>query len=240
MIPLSTVLPGELRTRIHSTPDDVLVTAFNPPLTPPALQELVADLSSTVVAAHEVDVRVITHVPEISDSTALSLDALAPHTDGTFLEQPPPRFVLSCSDSDHGGAGASTLIDVDALVAAAPEWVVETLSTTHYRFLKTYDGDLTDSYITSVLTRRADGAWLIRWRADHLNRPAQPLSDSVERHPLADEAIAWVVDHLPTVEPVERTLVRGELMLIPNGRYLHGRTALSPSSRRRLLRAWVF
>lgn len=216
--------------------DCVLLTTFDPPLTEDGVQRLVVAMSSRPIAPHEVDVRAITYTPEVTDSTALSLDRLSVHTDGSFLRTPPPRFVLSCRRADHEGGGASTFIPVDEIIAAAPEWVVEALSQATFRFLKTYDGDLTESFVGPALSHREDGAWLMRWRADHMYRP-EPVEDNGTR---AAAAAAWVHEYVESCTPVVHALVVGQLALIPNGRYLHGRTALSKASSRCILRAWMF
>lgn len=216
--------------------DSILLASYDPPLTPPQVQVLVADISSSEVRSEEVAVRSVTPTPEIEDSTALSLDRLSSHTDGSFLPTPPPRFLLSCQEADPGGGGVSTFTPVDQIVEAAPDWVLDALSTAEFRFLKTYDGDLQESFVAPVLSRRGDGAWLIRWRGDHIYRP-EVVDEAGTR---AEEATAWLYDHVKDSSPVMHSLDRGQLALIPNGRFLHGRTALTPGSNRCVLRAWVF
>ena len=187
---------------------------------------MVSQLSSVPVAPEEVDVRVITYTPSVTDSTALSLDRLAPHTDGAFLDQPPPRFALSCIRTDDRGEGASTFIPVDVIVDSAPGWVVESLARASFRFLKTYDGDLTDSYVGPVLTTDHDGARRIRWRADHLYRPEPGATLDGTR---AAEAVPHGCTSCGDLRAVRATSCRpaASLWLIPNGRVVHGRTALS-------------
>jgi alpha-ketoglutarate-dependent taurine dioxygenase len=235
LVPLR-VQPDEFVPGAQAAPDDVVLCRFSRPLTQAEVQEYVSHLSTVPVAPEEVDVRVITHTPSVTDSTALSLDRLALHTDGAFLAEPPPRFVLSCTRTDDGGEGASTLVPVDFIVASAPGWAVESLERASFRFLKTYDGDLTDSYVSPVLTTDRHGARRIRWRADHLYRPE--VVDA--RDTRAAEAVAWLHELLETCDPFRYVLQAGELAVIPNGRVVHGRTALSDASHRELLRAWIF
>lgn len=87
-----------------------------------------------------------------------------------------------------------------------------------------------------VLTTDHEGARRIRWRADHLCRP-QVVDACGTR---AAEAVVWLHELLETCDPFRYVLQAGELVVIPNGRVVHGRTALSDASRRELLRAWVF
>ena len=233
---MRTVDPDKIGVAAQEDQDSIIVAEFDPPLETQGVQEVVSSLSTHATPPDSVDVRVIEYTPEVHDSTALSLDRLTSHTDGSFLDQPPPWFILSCRRADVGGGGASTFIPVDDIVGAAPSWVVDGLAQAEFRFLKTYDGDLTDSFVGPVLTRRGDGAWLMRWRADHLYRP-EPVRDNGTR---AAEAAAWLHEHVDAAEPVVHALGDGHLALIPNGRFLHGRTALSSGSRRRIFRAWVF
>jgi hypothetical protein len=46
--------------------------------------------------------RILGHLA-LADSTAMSLSALALHTNGAFLPQPPARFMLSFSSADGSG-----------------------------------------------------------------------------------------------------------------------------------------
>lgn len=233
---LRVVDPAELASAAAEDSESILLATFDPPLAAEGVQRLVADLSTRPISPPQVDVRVITYTPAVTDSTALSLDRLSQHTDGSFLSSPPPRFVLSCQRADDGGAGASTFTPVDDIVEAAPEWVVEALAVAQFRFLKTYDGDLSDSFVGPILSRREDGSWLMRWRADHLYRP-EPVQDHGTR---AAEAAAWLHEYAETCTPFVHSLATGQLALTPNGRYLHGRKALSTASTRCVLRAWVF
>src|SRR6202020_202609 len=146
-------------------PDDIVLCRFDQPLTQAEVQELVAELSSAPIMPDKVDVRVITHTPSVRDSTALSLDGLSLHTDGAFLAQPPRRFVLSCTNTDSGGGGVSLFVPVEFVLDCAPGWALAGLERATFRFLKSYDGDLTESYVGPVLSRDARGTPRIRWRA---------------------------------------------------------------------------
>jgi alpha-ketoglutarate-dependent taurine dioxygenase len=233
--PLRRVEPDDFVAAAQAS-GEPLVCCFPTPLSIADVRALTAKLSGESAAAEDVDVRVVRHRPEITDSTALSLDALAPHTDGAFLAVPPRRFLLSCSRVDDGGAGASTLVPVDAIVEAAAPWALEALSTASYRFLMTYDGDLGTSHAGPVLTRNGDGTWRIRWRGDHIYLP-----EVVEaRGTRAEAAARWLRDHLSSCAPITHVLEAGEVLLVPNDRLVHGRRALSANSSRELLRAWIF
>jgi alpha-ketoglutarate-dependent taurine dioxygenase len=229
------VEPAELVACARGSGQAILCR-FPEPLSVADVRALAVRLSTRSTVAEQVDVRVVRHQPEITDSTALSLEALAPHTDGAFLAAPPRLFLLSCSRADDGGGGASTLIPVEAIAEAAAPWALQALCTASYRFLMTYDGDLSTSHVGPVLTRNGNGAWRIRWRADHIYLPAVVEARGTRAH----DAAMWLRDFLGAAEPITHVLQAGEVLLVPNSRMVHGRRALSSDSRRELLRAWIF
>jgi hypothetical protein len=230
--------PAEMLTEAEHHPRSVVVAQFERPLTREAFASHVQVWSTPGTDPGAAMIRVVRNEPTIRDSTALSLAALTPHTDGSFLALPPPRFALSCTRSDREGAGASTLIPLDAVLAQAPGWVVDALTVADFMFLKTYDGNLKDSHVGPVLwTSGADSNDVrIRWRADHIYRPR--VVDA--RGTLADKAAAWMQDFCQSWDPATYLLRTGEVMLLPNYYVIHGRQALSPASDRELLRAWLF
>jgi hypothetical protein len=230
------VTPAGFVEKARALTSRVIACQFGSPPSEADVRNWVAALSREPAAADAAVVRVIRHEPAVTDSTALSLDGLTLHTDGAFLPQPPHRFILSCSAADDGGAGASMLVPVSHILSAAPEWAIEALSTASYRFLMTYDGDLSTSFAGPVLSSGADGQPRIRWRADHIYRP-----EVIEaRGTRAAEAAHWLQDFLESCDPFCYLLRAGELLVIPNGLMVHGRGRLSPGSHRELLRAWIF
>lgn len=180
------------------------------------------------------DVRTVKYEPSIPDSTALSLNALPLHTDGSFLERPPSSFLLSFTAKDSGGGGVSTFMPISRILAAAPDWVLEALLTADYLFVRTYDGDLTDSYVGPVLYG-CGSAMRIRWRSDDLWRPKVIEPRGTD----AQGAVDWLHGFLLNSPPLTYAAETGDTLLVPNTVMLHGRTSLSPDSSREVLRAWV-
>lgn len=230
------VEPAELLAQAKAFPDSLIACQFDEPLTPDELQAFVAAVSDEPIAPDSVWIRTIRNEPEVTDSTALSLDSLAPHTDGSFVPIQPWRLILSCARCDDQRLGASTLIPGNVLVGSAPGWVVDALTSERFRFLKTYDGDLTDSFVGPVLSRRDDGTPQLRWRGDHLYRP-EPVEPRGSR---AGDAVEWLYDWLQTCDPFTYVVETGELLIIPNDLMVHGRQALCDNSQRTLLRAWAY
>lgn len=180
------------------------------------------------------DVRTVKYDPAIPNSTAMSTKALPLHTDGSFLKQPPRRFILSFTVKDQASRGVSTFMTISRILAAAPSRVIEALFSADYLFVKTYDGDLTDSYVGPVLYRE-DSALRIRWRSDDLWRPRVVDARGTD----AMAAVDWLHDFLYSTEPLTFAAETGDTLLVPNTLMLHGRTSISPDSVREVLRAWV-
>jgi Taurine catabolism dioxygenase TauD, TfdA family len=230
--------PAEMLEMAERYPRSVVVAQFDRPLTHEEFAGHVRDWSTPETDPAAAMIRVIRNEPTIKDSTALSLEALTPHTDASFLALPPSRFVLSCTRSDPQGAGASSLIPVDAVLANAPGWVVDALTVADFMFLKTYDGNLQDSHVGPALWTSGNGSAdvRVRWRADHIYRPQ--VVDA--RGTLADKAAEWMQDFCQSCRPATYLLGTGEVMFVPNHYVIHGRQALSPASDRELFRAWLF
>lgn len=173
--------------------------------------------------------------PLVTNSTALSLQDLRPHTDGSFMENPPSRFVLSFTRSDPGGGGVSTFVSLTDILAASPDWALKAFYTANYLFVRTYDGNLTDSVVAPILNTDYNGNPRIRWRADEMFQPTVVNNKGTK----AEEAVRWLQDFLQNHEPMTYAAKTGETLLVPNYTILHGRTALSSNSSREVLRAWI-
>ena len=204
---------------------------------PPTIQDIrryCLAMGGVLQFEHGGEVRTVKNDPSIPNSTAMSTDALALHTDGSFLDCPPLRFLLSFSAKDPQGGGISTFMPVAKIIAAAPAWVLEALFAARLLFVRTYDGDLTVSYVGPALYR-SGSAVCVRWRSDAIWRP-QVIDPQGTR---AADAVDWLHEFLGAAEPVRYAVQTGETLLVPNTAMLHGRTKLSPNSTREVLRAWV-
>jgi alpha-ketoglutarate-dependent taurine dioxygenase len=215
-------------------PDELVVLRGGQPVTPAELGRYCRLLGGVLRYEAAGEIRTVRNDPSIPDSTAMSDRALPMHTDGSFMAVPPEHFMLSVVRDDGGSGGVSLFMPVSEVLAAAPDRVVEALMTADYLFPRTYDGDLTDSYVGPVLTRR-DPSLRIRWRSDDLWRPRVVESRGTD----AGGAVDWLHEFLGTAEPYGYVAEVGDTLLVPNTVLLHGRTALSAGSPRELLRAWV-
>jgi hypothetical protein len=218
-----------------TNPTAIIVLRQEVPPTRQELRRIAIALGGIRSAPEFGEVRSVKYTPAVIDSTALSLQGLYLHTDGSFLQMPPGRFMLSFANSDPAGGGVSTFISVADILAFSPDWVLESLFTASYLFVRTYDGDMTDSVVSPVLNRDPQGNITIRWRADELWRP-----QVIEGHGTkAEEAVHWLQDFLATIEPARYSANTGETLLVPNTVMLHGRTPLSEGSTREVLRVWL-
>lgn len=230
---IATSLPAFLEAAERCPRSLVVLRAGDPPSTR-EVRRYCRALGGVMPFEAAGEVRTVKNDPTIPDSTAMSLDALSLHSDGAFLAEPPPRFLLSFAVADPGGGGVSIFMPIYRILAEAPEWVTEALFTADYLFVRTYDGDLTDSYVGPVLYRQGS-LMRIRWRSDHIWRPkvADPRGTS------AEDAVNWLHSFLADTEPATFAAVTGDTLLVPNTVMLHGRTRLSPGSPREVHRAWV-
>ena len=135
----------------------------------------------------------------------------------------------------YWNSGVSTFFSLFDILAAAPDWTLNAFYTASYLFVRTYDGDLTDSVIAPILDIDNNGNPRIRWRADDIFRP-KVVNDKGTR---AEEAVLWLQNFLKAYQPVTYSAKSGETLLIPNNTILHGRTALSENSKREVLRVWI-
>ncbi len=226
-------LPAFLEAAERHPRSLVVLRADSPPSSV-ELRRYCLALGGVLEFEHSGEVRTVKYDPSIPDSTAMSLNALPLHTDGSFLERPPARFMLSCSAKDPDGGGVNTFMPITRILAAAPDWVLEALFTSDYLFVRSYDGDLTDSYVGPVIYRN-DSALRIRWRSDDIWRPkvVEPRGTN------AEGAVDWLHDFLSNSQALTYAAEAGETLLVPNTVMLHGRTSLSRDSSREVLRVWV-
>ncbi|PWU19910.1 MAG: hypothetical protein C5B50_05620 [Verrucomicrobia bacterium] len=204
---------------------------------PPSIDELKAYCSKLGGICNfepSADVRTVKYDPTVVNSTAMSLDALPLHTDGSFLKHPPRRFLLSFLSKDADGGGVSTFMPISKILTSAPEWVLQACLNASFRFVKTYDGNLDDSFVGPILEREG-GQMRIRWRSDSIWRPKVVAAQGTR----AAAAVDWMHDFLSISEPFKYAADTGETLLMSNTSMLHGRTRLSSNSTRVVLRVWL-
>jgi hypothetical protein len=167
-------------------------------------------------------------------SVAESLDAHPMHTDGTFDVDPPRYFLLYVVEQDDGDGGTSLLLPTQPILMQQSRDSIQALLEEPVRFERKDPKGFTDSWVGPLLTHEPDGL-NFRWRYDDMVFP-RPLDPSGRFLP---KAILDLRKAIEAATPIQYKAAKGELLLVPNRRYLHGRTKLNPGSQRHLLRAWI-
>lgn len=151
-------------------------------------------------------------------------EALASHTDSTFLDKPHSLVAFQMVRSDEAGGGRSTIVPAADLVSRLGDDTTRRLRQTEFPFSKERclpilwdsQGSISVRYYRKQLNSMIAGrnAW----------GSCLPLLDMLDQH-LADLA-----------SQREFALADGEVLIFNNQKVLHGRTAMSPQSSRLLYR----
>jgi hypothetical protein len=180
-------------------------------------------------------VREIRNDPNNTLSIAESLARHEQHTDATFQEVTPPRFMLYFERTDPAGGGVSQFLPSSEILAHLDPDLVIALALGKVSYAREDHRGFTDHWTGPLLAHDDQGRWTFRWRYDERVRPVV-VEDSHGRLEEAIEAVKALSDTLPKLE---YAAVPGDLVVVPNRTWLHGRTQLSPNSDRLVLRAWV-
>lgn len=167
--------------------------------------------------------------------------ALTPHTDNSSMPNPPEILVLAfVHNADPDSGGESTLTHVDDIAAALDGTDVELLQEPRYPSLNVPTDTGRTPTLTSVLARRADGRLTARYRDEALDGGI--ASDLAPEAPSAAHLDALHRFTTTVREPTRQTRVRldtGDMLIIDNTRFLHGRTEISPNVHRHLKRLYT-
>ena len=157
-----------------------------------------------------------------------TFDEIPPHTDAVNSATPPDLVLLACATND---AGATTdFFSPAALADLLSESGVDPFAIV-----------LPGRAGPSPLFARGAGSPMIRLNLHELradtDRRAATGSGAAELR----ELLRTLSDHVARLAPVHRfTLSSGDLLVWRNGAWLHGRSAVRPTSTKRLLfRLWV-
>lgn len=169
-------------------------------------------------------------------------DALNPHTDNSTAVTPPEVLVLAfVHNSDPAGGGESTLVHVDDVAESMVDSKdLDLLQESVFPSLNVpTDLGLTPT-VTSVLYRRPDGTLGARYRDAALD--AGIASDLALATPTAVHLEALRRFTARVLDPGIHTRVRldtGDMLIIDNSRFLHGRTEISANAPRHLKRLYT-
>jgi len=180
-------------------------------------------------------VRVIAYDPSKPHSIAESLDAHPLHTDASFAGHQLERFMLHFKVIDHHHGGVSTFFPVQWILDAIPDHHRQALESAHVVYSRLGDAGIVKAFRGPILRSKANGDFIFRWRYDDKVRPMVVDAHGND----AEAAIQWVKDFLDSTKPIYYSARQDETVLVDNCRFLHGRTALSPGTRRVAWRAWT-
>lgn len=226
-----------LDAAIHAAQTGVPVVIYNHPPNLEILRILCQSLGSTHQNSVFPEVREIKADPNSTKSIALSYGEHPPHTDGTFEKNPPPFFILQFVETDRLGGGTSTFWSVQDLLAQMPADYQNVLWHTPVQFQRLDDNGGKAGTIAPMLSYRSPNQISLRYRNDHQVYPqvVSPQSDLT----LFNQALDWMKTYLAETEPVKYQAQAGDVIIINNDAVFHGRTALSPQSRRLVRRVWI-
>eukprot|EP00041_Stephanoeca_diplocostata_P031078 m.958556 g.958556 ORF g.958556 m.958556 type:complete len:565 (+) comp23881_c0_seq2:373-2067(+) len=189
-------------------------------------------------------------VEESIPDTAYSTDALDPHTDCTYLRDPPELQVFLCTQqADIGCGGESCFIDgfraANELLRQAPH-VYDFFCNTPLAFKCVHNG-VDVQTIAPILQRRHGRSLLATDKVAVLSTDLLSVRyNSYDRGPMShlDSAtIAAFYEYFPTLVRVMRTpelmlhvrLGEGDMVIVDNHRVMHGRNSFHGTVERRLV-----
>jgi alpha-ketoglutarate-dependent taurine dioxygenase len=140
-----------------------------------------------------------------------------PHTDFSYVPDPPPFVVMHSLANDPGQGGTSLFTDCEEVAAALASDTVAELARPQFRFTAPEHFDGPPLEWAPVLTRD-NGKVRIRFRRDKVQANTRSGSDALDDLATAIQA-----------HTVEHHLAPGTVALVDNRRFLHGRTAFVPS-----------
>jgi L-asparagine oxygenase len=141
-----------------------------------------------------------------------------PHTDLSYVPDPPPFFALQSIVNNPDEGGLSVFCDIEDAVGSLGADTLEELSTPHFSFLAPphYQGGKSGTAFPILV--RDGGSWRVRFRRDGLRAPTRT----------GISAVAALVQAI--IESSHRMMLEaGMLAIVGNRSALHGRTAFSPS-----------
>lgn len=233
---LSFTTPEELFDSVRT---QVAPIVCRGPFTRSRLRTMAALCGTTILNTRTFgEIREIRVTPGVATSSIAESYAGHPsHTDGTFMHVPPSRFFLYVEQQDGSGGGTSFFCrGIDALAALDPEELTALIKR-DVRYARRDTRGFTDDWTGPLVGFGPHGVTL-RWRDDYQVQP-EPVDPTDELHQRAINSLRQRIAELPRIYYHAR---EGDLIVVPNttpGCWLHGRTALSPDSKRCVLRVWL-
>ncbi|MER6523915.1 TauD/TfdA family dioxygenase [Streptomyces sp. NPDC001508] len=167
--------------------------------------------------------------------------ALTPHTDNSTMPAPPEILALAfVHNGTPDSGGESTLTHIDDIAAALDDTDVELLQEPRYPSLNVPTDAGRAPTLTSVLARRADGRLTVRYRDAALDAG---IASTLAPETPSPAHLSALHRFTTTVrEPARQTRARldtGDMLIIDNARFLHGRTEIAANAVRHLKRLYT-
>lgn len=221
---------------VQATLKGVPVAVVNLPPTEESLISVARDLAEQL--GHSVFSEIDEIKPDLNaegvhNSIRLSLKRHELHTDGNFQAgDQPSHFLLQAARIDPAGGGASTFLPTQSILKQLPDSFRKALEERSVLFRhKNRDGSV-KNFITTVLNRRADGSYAIRYANDPQVRITPLSSNDWE----LERALNLVGRYVSEATPVTYAANVGDVILVCNDLVFHGREAISEYGGERLMR----
>jgi hypothetical protein len=151
-------------------------------------------------------------------------EALAPHTDSTFMDEPHSIVAFQMVRSDEAGGGRSTIVAADDVVSELDPDTIATLREPRFA--------LSNERLLPILwdSQSSVSMRYYRRQMDYILAQRGEESRFTPLLNMLDELLSDLA------EDREFALADGEVLIFNNQKVLHGRTAMSPESGRLLYR----
>lgn len=177
----------------------------------------------------------------LNNSVGSSSEPHPPHTDGCYIENPPPYIILQCVEPDLKNGGIGLFWDLGSLLEHMPEKYKRALIETPMTYArKREDGVTVDQHQGFILQEEYSpyGQLAIRWRYDERLRPAPDPGLSKQEVKLFQDAVTHVINFFQTGPTLRVPYHQGDIVIASNRCLTHGRTRIL-DHRRLFRRAWL-
>ena len=157
-----------------------------------------------------------------------SASAMAPHTDGAFLQRPHDIIMFQCVVADTSG-GESILLPIDDILGALTQRELGHLKEQVFPF---------GSETASILTGQGEDR-NFRYYGTHMERSSRKRDIVLPQEiDTTIKKLDQILDH--SNSRIKYKMAPEDILILNNKKVLHGRTALTEQSNRLLVRSRIF
>lgn len=213
-------IPAVTKTRIALEKLEAIASLLGSGMPKTRRHERVREISVSLAKTESIG---LTHLPHLA------------HTDGCYINEPPSYFMLGVKKADTGGGGVSQFWDTTEILTQLNSDELKMLREETIQFTRQGDNGPAESWAGPLLSNSNSRGWKMRWRYDQQVKPIPVGHRIQEMHSLINK----IKNIIQNMQPIEYAAQAGDLILVPNERWLHGRTGLTVGSDRMLLRCWI-